>query len=254
MIKAEGVVKKLGKTTVLDGLSLDVATGETFALLGPNGAGKTTLLKCLVGLWQPIGGTITIDGLDRRRDHMAIKTFTAWLPDEPFAYLDYDARLWLETVADAYGVKPEARDRRIDQLLDAFALAELGTKPIGQFSQGQRKKLGLAALLVSDSKLLIMDEPFTGEIDPPGIATFRAILKGLHERGDVTIVFSTQIVSEAEQLATRVGLLHGGRIAAHGTPAELCAHYGVDKLEDVLLKIAGRSPAEGAARFLGTLP
>src|SRR5437762_1053372 len=124
MIHVDAISKKFGKQVVLDRLSVDIAEGETFALLGPNGAGKSTLLKCIVGLYSPIEGSVTIDGLSRSRDHLAICRFTSWLPDQPFAYPTFTGRLWLETIADIYGVEPKKRDEQIDELLALFALTE----------------------------------------------------------------------------------------------------------------------------------
>src|SRR5437016_4371855 len=112
MIDVREIVKRFDGRTVLDRLSLTVAKGERMALLGANGAGKSTLLKCLAGILVAVAGTIAIDGLDRRRDHLAIRRFTAWLADQPFLYAHFTGRGWLEFVADIYDVELAARDAR----------------------------------------------------------------------------------------------------------------------------------------------
>ncbi|MFC2171687.1 ABC transporter ATP-binding protein [Acidobacteriota bacterium] len=250
MISAKEITKKFGDQVVLDSLSLQVDQGELYAILGPNGAGKTTLLKCMVGLYVPIEGTITIDGLDRRRDHLAIRRFTAWLADQPFMYSHFTGRAWLEMVADIYGVPAETRDIQIEELLEIFDLKDLGRKKIAYYSTGQYKKLALCATLVTNARLFLMDEPFTGEIDPPGVAAFKQILKEMAKRRDITVVFSTQMIEQAEQLAERIGILHDGKIIASGTAAELKEQFEKASLEEVLTSIVQRDPTETTQRFL----
>ncbi len=176
MIDVRDISKKFGRNVVLDGLSLEIGRGELFVLLGANGAGKTTLLKCLAGLYLPYAGTITIDGHDRRHDHLAIRRFTAWLADRPQVHWMFSGRGWLEMVADLYGVDEATRDRQVAELLDVFDLTEMADRRIVGYSNGQTKKLALCATLVTNARLYFMDEPFTGEIDPPGLAAFKEIL------------------------------------------------------------------------------
>jgi ABC-type multidrug transport system ATPase subunit len=210
LIKVEAITKRFDGQVVLDRLSLDVALGEVFAILGVNGAGKTTLLKCLVGLYVPVEGTITIDGLDRRADHLAIRRFTAWLADQPLVYTRFTGRQWLELVADIYDIPVEKRDAQVAELLALFDLDAMADRTVAHYSNGQYKKLALAATLVTNARLYLMDEPFTGEVDPPGLAAFKEVVRGLGRRGDRTVVFSTQVVDIAEKVATRIGILHGG--------------------------------------------
>ena len=244
MIEVRGLTKSFEKQTVLDGVSLSVRRGEIYALLGENGSGKTTLLKCLAGLYAPIEGSVTIDGRDRLREHLEIRRFSAWLADQPFVYTHFTARKWLAMVANLYGVAPELRDRQIDELLSLFDLAKLADKKIAFFSNGQYKKLAICGMLISNARLFLMDEPFTGEIDPPGVAVFKEIFRGLRARGDVTVIFSTQMVDQAEQLATRVGILHGGRLAHEGTAEELKARFGATTMEEVFTRATGKDVGE----------
>jgi ABC-type multidrug transport system ATPase subunit len=236
LIEVRNLTKSFESQTVLDAVSLDVRRGEAYALLGENGSGKTTLLKCVAGLFAPLEGSLTIDGLDRQRDHLAIRRFTAWLPDQPFLYVHFTARGWLKMVADIYGVEPSRRDGQVDNLLAIFDLVKLADKKIAWFSSGQYKKLAICGMLISNARLYVMDEPFTGEIDPPGLAAFKEILRGLRKRGDVTVLFSTQMVDQAEQLATRIGILADGRIAVEGTAAELKARFGAETMEEVFTR------------------
>jgi len=250
-VVVENLVKSFGGPAVLDGLSFTVGSGERYALLGPNGVGKTTLLKCLVGLYAPAAGQVRIHGLDRKRDHLAICRFTAWLPDQPYLYPSFTGRGWLRMIADIYDVAEATRDQRITELLSIFDLGAVADVPIMFYSNGQHKKMAVCGALVTGARLHLMDEPFTGEIDPPGVAALKEILRALAPGS--TLVFSTQMVDQAEKLATRVGLLHGGRIVAEGSPQELCAHFGVRSLEQVIAVVTARDPADTTRRFLATL-
>ncbi len=251
MIDVRSVTKRFESQTVLDAVSLSVARGESYALLGENGSGKTTLLKCVVGLYAPLEGSVTIDGLDRQRDHLAIRRFTAWLADQPYLYLHFTARKWLEMVAGIYGVDEARSAAQIDELLTIFDLRKLENKKIVLFSNGQYKKLAICGMLISNARLYVMDEPFTGEIDPPGVAAFKEILRELRKR-DTTILFSTQMVDQAEQVATRIGILDRGRIAMEGTAAELKERFGVATMEEVFAR-ATRKDTAATQRYLETL-
>lgn len=253
MIHVDAITKKFDRETVLDRLSLEIEEGELFVLLGKNGAGKTTLLKCLVGLYVPIEGTITIGGFDRRADHLEIRRFTAWLGDRPNLYWTFTGRGWLETVASIYGVEPGKSAAQIDQLLELFELTAVAGKRLYAYSNGQYKKLAIAATLITNARLYLLDEPFTGEIDPPGIAAVKEILGEMRRRRDITVVMSTQIADIAEGLASRVGVLHEGRIATTGTLAELCRRYGAESLEGVFNAVVGARPADGARGLLDSL-
>ena len=248
-VEIESVTKRYDGRPALEQVSLELRGGETLALLGANGAGKTTLLKCIVGLLTPIEGRITIDGLDRRRDHLEIRRFTAWLADQPFLYGHFKGRSWLEMVADIYSIRAAKRDEQIGDLLEIFDLEDLADRKIASYSNGQYKKLAICGLLIANARLLILDEPFTGEIDPPGIAALRRILSGLRERG-VTTILSTQMIAEAERLADRFAILHQGRLKALGSASELQARWKVDSLEDVLDAIITKSPSDTNERFL----
>jgi ABC-2 type transport system ATP-binding protein len=223
----------------LDQVSLKVKRGELLALVGPNGAGKSTLLKCMAGLYRPQEGRIFVDGLDRFRDHLQIRTFTAYLSDQPNMYLHFRGREHLQTIGDLYGVEKTERDRRIDNFGELFDLTAILDKRIATYSNGQYKKLALAATFLTNARIYLLDEPETGGIDPPASSALTQILRGLRETHGVTIVWATQVVDLAEKICDRVAIVDDGQLKACGTVAELRAlidepEAGLDRIFAVL--------------------
>ncbi|MCY3021429.1 MAG: ABC transporter ATP-binding protein [Planctomycetota bacterium] len=216
-----------GGRVALSNVTLSVARGELLAVVGANGAGKSTLLRCMAGLLRPQNGTILVGGLDRFRDHLAIRTFTTYLPDQPNLFLHFRGREHLQLIGDLYGVEKDERDRRINSFAQLFDLTEILDKRIATYSNGQYKKLALAAIFLTNARIYILDEPETGGIDPPASAALMEILHALRDRHDVTVVWATQIVHGAEKLCDRVALVDRGEIRAYGTLAELRARAGV---------------------------
>ena len=244
MIQVRGLTKAIDGRRVLDGVDLDVRAGEVFGILGPNGAGKTSLLHCLAGLWSPGSGSVKIQDLDRWADTDAIRKFTYFLPDRPYAHPGDSGRQHLEMIAEVYGVPEASALRQIDDLARAFDLEPVIHQAAGTYSNGQHKKLCIAGALVSNSRLLILDEPFTGEIDPPAMAQVKLIVRELARRRGVTCVLSTQIVALATELCDRVAIIQSGRVKACGTIDEIVAASGVAAggLERVLVELSGKGP------------
>ena len=252
MIELRSVVKRLDGRDVLAGVDLDVRAGEVFGVLGPNGAGKTTLLNVLAGLWSPQAGTVRIGGLDRYRDSAEVRRFTYFLPDHPHAYAVDSGRDHLHTIARAYGVPDDLAFRQIEDLVAALDLTEQIDRRVSVYSNGQYRKLCLAGALLSNAKLLILDEPFGGEIDPAGTSNLKLMLKEVCRRRGATCVLTTQIVSLACDVCDRVGILHGGTIVATGTAQEIVEKSGVTSggLERVLAELAGKHATAAALDFL----
>jgi ABC-2 type transport system ATP-binding protein len=230
-----------GGKVALRNVSLSVHRGEVLALVGPNGAGKSTLLKCMAGLLRPQQGQIVIDGLDRYRNHLAIRTFTAYLPDQPNLFLHFRGIEHLQLIGDLYGVEKSERDRRIEAFAKIFDLSEILNKRIATYSNGQYKKLALAATFLTNARIYLLDEPETGGIDPSASAALTQLLQALRSRQDVTIVWATQVVGLAEKLCDRVAIVHDGGIRALGTVAELRAAAGQAdaSLEQVFATLTG---------------
>ncbi len=210
MIHITHLTKRFGDFVALDDVSFEVEAGETFALLGPNGSGKTTALKCLVGLAVPNTGHIVVDGREVCTQGREARGLMSYLPQR----VTFHDSLTAREVLAFYCRLRKIPLRRIDDVLirSSFNFNGFGDKPVGEFSGGMVQRLGLAVACLPDAPILVLDEP-TISLDPDGAIRFREFLRGLKGEGK-TIVFSSHILAEVEQLADRVGILVGGKLVA----------------------------------------
>lgn len=222
-LELTGLTKSFDKVAV-DGLDLQVRSGELYALLGPNGAGKTTSLRMVAGLQTPDAGSIRIFGVDALADPIAAKRIVAWLPDEPMLYDKLDPLEYLEFVAGLWGVPPAEAAPRAEELLRWLDLWEQRGSRCEGFSRGMKQKVALAGALIHDPQLLILDEPLTG-LDAQASRQVKDLLME-RAKGGATIILTTHILEVAERLATRIGIIRAGRLVAEGTLAELRASNG----------------------------
>jgi ABC-type multidrug transport system ATPase subunit len=208
MIRLEKFSKSYGKVRAVDAIDLEVAHGESFALLGPNGGGKTSIIRAVVGLHAPTSGRILIDGFDVVEAPDRVKARLSYVPQRvtmPDLLTVYEI---LRVFARLKGVS----DDRIDEVLDLFALTEVAGRPCHELSGGMLQRLGLAAALLDEVPLLVLDEPMVN-LDPLGIELLQRLLSELHKR-DTTIFFSSHLLHNAIQLADRVGVLVAGRMVS----------------------------------------
>ena len=222
-VRIEGLTKiykgELGQKDVLglDDLSLEVTEGEVFAFLGPNGAGKTTTIKLMTRLIYPTKGKIRI--LGRPNDSRLAMENVGYLPEQPQMYGYLSGREFLDFIGRVFGLDSGIRNERIDSLLENVGLGENRDTSIRGYSRGMMQRLGLAQALINDPKLLILDEPMAS-LDPVGRKDFRDMILDLRDRGK-TIFFSSHILSDAEMVADRVGILNKGRLVSVGKLDEL---------------------------------
>jgi ABC-2 type transport system ATP-binding protein len=244
-LRVLGLAKSFDKPAVC-GIDLTIGVGEFYGLLGPNGAGKTTTLKMIVGLLAPDAGTIEVYGVDARANPLAAKQLIAWLPDEPMLYDKLNPLEYLEFVAGLWRLDARLAERRAQELLERLDLWEQRGDRCEGFSRGMKQKAALAAALIHDPKLLILDEPLTG-LDA-GIARQVKDLLIERARGGCTIILTTHILEVAERLVDRIGIIQDGELHAEGTLDELRALAGEKNstLEDVFLRLVAQ-PHEAAA-------
>jgi ABC-2 type transport system ATP-binding protein len=198
-------------------LRLTIEDGEVFGFLGPNGAGKTTTLKLLMGLVFPTAGTAQILGRDM--DDPEVKSQIGFLPEQPYFYDHLTARELLNYYGQLSGVPAKGRSERVDQMLSRVGLSEFATVQLRKFSKGMLQRVGLAQAILHDPKLVFLDEPMSG-LDPMGRREVRELIQQLRHEGK-TVFFSTHILSDAEALCDRVGVIHRGELRGVGSVAEL---------------------------------
>src|SRR5256714_2031913 len=196
----------------LQPLQLTVNEGETFGFLGPNGAGKTTTLKLLMGIIFPSAGSAQI--LGHHFHDPEVKRQIGFLPEQPYFYDYLSAPELLDYYAQLSGVSPEDRSQRIPALLERVGLADVGKMQLRKFSKGMLQRVGIAQAIIHDPKIVFLDEPMSG-LDPVGRHDVRELIQQLKDQGK-TIFFSTHILSDAEALCDRVGIIHKGELRGVG--------------------------------------
>ena len=250
-ITVEGARKTYGGTRAapaLDGLGLQVARGTVHGVLGPNGAGKTTLVRILATLLRPDGGRIEVAGHDVLTEARAVRHRIGLLGQHAALDEELGGRQNLELFGRLHHLGARHARVRADELLERFDLTGTGRKPVRAYSGGMRRRLDLAASLITDPEVLFLDEPTTG-LDPRGRAEVWASVRSLVD-GGTTVLLTTQYLEEADQLADRVSVVDHGRVVADGTPDDLKTLTGGDRI-DIVLRDAGHL---GAAVALLPLP
>jgi ABC-2 type transport system ATP-binding protein len=247
-VKATGLVKTFGSFRAVDGIDLEVRRGEIFGVLGPNGAGKTTMLSMLATLLSIDEGQAEIFGVDVRREPHRIRQLLGVTGQ--YASVDEQLtgreNLWL--FARLQGLSRPAAQEMAESLLAQFALEEAADKPIAEFSGGMRRRLDLAASLISRPPLIFLDEPTTG-LDPRTRGQMWDTIRGLVADGS-TILLTTQYLDEADQLADRIAVIDRGRKVAEGTPDELKSSVGNSTLQLQLAHDADQALAIEVVRRL----
>jgi ABC-2 type transport system ATP-binding protein len=244
-IAVRGLTKRYGPVTAVDALTFEVAPGEVTAFLGPNGAGKTTTLRMLLGLVAPTEGEALINGVryaeldDPRRTVGAVLETTGFHPGRT-------GRGHLRVIAQAAGLDSQ----RVAEVLDRVGLADAADRRVRGYSLGMRQRLGLAAALLGDPRVLILDEPANG-LDPAGMAELRELLRDLAAEGR-TILMSSHVLSEVAQTVDRVIIIAGGTLQHAGPLAGLTAEG--ETLEAAFLRLTQTAPEQGTPKSDNTAP
>jgi ABC-2 type transport system ATP-binding protein len=244
MIELIGVTKRYGTKVAVEDLTLSIDTGELFACLGPNGAGKTTTIKMLVGLLFPTTGSVRVGGFDLQTQGDEARRLMSYLPDVPYLYEKLTGREFLWFIANMYGMDRALAERKIDEVIRQFELEDFVDDLTERYSHGMRQRTVFASGLLHEPKVLIVDEPTVG-LDPASVRKLKNILRDLTQQG-VTVFLSTHSLDIVQELATRIGIIHRGRLIGCGSLESLrkqASHDG--SLEDVFLKLTEEEPLVG---------
>ena len=249
MIRLEGLTKRYGDFTAVNGIDLEVPRGELFGLLGPNGAGKTTTLRMIAGILQPTSGSVSIADIPLATEPAPAKAKLGFIPDRPFIYEKLTGAEFLRFVAGLYGQGGDVVEHRGAELLSLFDLTDWRDELVESYSHGMRQKLIIASAFVHRPEVIVVDEPMVG-LDPKAARLLKDLFRAYVERGN-TIIMSTHTLEVAETLCDRVAIVQNGRIAALGTMAELRANSDADSsLERIFLRLTGERAARSAAQVL----
>jgi len=238
---AKGLVRRFGKTVAVDHVDLSIKAGEFYGLLGQNGAGKTTTIKTIVGLLRPDEGTVGIGQFDTWQTPTEVKARIGVLPEEFNLYERLTGAELLDFTAAMHGLDRQEATRRRNELLDLLDLLDAGSKLVGDYSRGMRKKIALGAAIIHRPPVLFLDEPFEG-VDAVSARLIRSLLQQAAQ-GGTTIVFSSHEMHLVEKLCTKIGIMVAGRLTIEETPEGLCRLMDVDNVEDAFIAaVGGRTP------------
>jgi len=243
-ITIDGLTKDYGDVRAVDGLTLSIPEAEVFGLLGPNGSGKTTTINCITGLLKPTKGTIEVGGFDVKTEGAEARAIVGVSPQEAAIcpYLTGSENVHL--FGELYSVPRKLLKARVDLAMEKVGLTDDARRRVSKYSGGMKRRVSLAMALVTDPKIVLLDEPTVG-MDPQARRAVWDFILELRDKGK-TIVLTTHYMEEAEELCDRVGIIDHGRLIALGPPAELEVKYRAKDLEDVFIQLTGRRIREGA--------
>jgi len=243
-ITIQDITKKFEDKTALDNLNLQVAKGELFGLLGPNGAGKTTIINILCGLVKPTNGSAKVYGYDVQKETQKVKELIGVCPQETAIYPYLTGAENLELFGNLHGMNRRVFKERSNMLLSKLGLKEDAKRLAAKYSGGMKRRLNLALALIHDPQVEFLDEP-TVAMDPQSRHAVWDFIKDL-KIGGKTIILTTHYMEEAEELCDRAGIIDHGKLIALGTPKELIAESQVKNLEELFIKLTGRTIREEA--------
>jgi ABC-2 type transport system ATP-binding protein len=236
MIELVNLVKKFGDITAVSDISLSIPRGEFFAMLGPNAAGKTTTLKMLAGLMKPTSGAARICGFDMQTQPLEGRRRIAYVPDFPFLYDKLTAWEFFRFTGQLFQMADAKIESNAQELITRFHLAEFVNRPLESLSHGTRQRVAIVSALLHDPEVFVIDEPMVG-LDPQHARVVKDVFKERSQAG-VTVLVSTHQLSIAEEMADRIGIIHGGKLVAVGNRDELRRQTGSSgQLEEIFLSV-----------------
>lgn len=248
MIETKGLTKNYGNLAALVDLDLRISDGDIYGFIGPNGAGKTTTMRILATLLEPTRGQAFIEGLDVTKNGKKVRSVIGYMPDFMGVYDDLKVFEYLEFFAAAFGIERKKRKSIVEGVLELTDLRSKRNVSVDSLSRGMQQRLGLARVLIHDPKVLILDEPASG-LDPRARIEIRELLRELKRMGK-TIMISSHILSELEEICDHVGIIEQGRLVFSGTMEEIRQRMGVQSK----VRVRVGSNHQRAVELLSALP
>jgi len=248
MIQIKQLTKRFGSLTAVDNLELEIGAGDIFGFIGPNGAGKTTTMRILVTLMEPTSGAAFIDGLDVTKKGKDVRRRVGYMPDFMGVYDDLKVFEYLEFFAAAFAIEYRKRKAIVEGVLELTDLVSKQSAAVDSLSRGMQQRLGLARVLIHDPKVLILDEPASG-LDPRARIEIRELLRELKRMGK-TIMVSSHILSELEEICDRIGIIERGQLVFGGTMDEIRPKLGIQ--HKVRVQVVGEN--DKAIELLTAMP
>ena len=246
MLELRHVTKRYSSSVAVRDVSFTARAGEVTGYLGPNGSGKSTTLKMITGLIEPTEGDILFHGQPIRRDRIAYRQRLGYVPEEPHLYPHLTGSEYLEMVGQLRGLSPRLLVEKIEGFLRLLSLYEDRYVPIASYSKGMRQKVLLAAALLHNPDLVLLDEPFSG-LDVNSALVLRSVIRELAARGKV-VLFSSHELETVERVCSRVVILHRGRVVANDSIEELRSLMSLPTLEEIFSQLAIEQDTEGLTR------
>jgi ABC-2 type transport system ATP-binding protein len=246
MLEVQELTKTYRGISVVERVSFSVSPGTIVGYLGPNGAGKSTTIRMLIGLVEPSAGSIRFRGRDIRDDLTGYQHRVGYVPEEPHLYLHLSGREYLQLAGRLRGIERGILEPRMDELLRALGLWEDRRSPLATYSKGMRQKILLAAALLHNPDLLILDEPFSG-LDVTSVMTLRSLLLQLGKCGKM-VLYSSHVLEAVERVADTVVILHHGRVVANGSVGQLRDMLSASSLEGVFSQVTHAEDGDAVAQ------
>jgi len=248
MLEARNLTKYYSAIPAIRDVSFTLAPGTILGLLGPNGSGKSTTVSILTGLLDPSGGQVFFDGADVHDNPLAYKARIGYVPEEPHLYTYLTGPEYLSLVGRLRAIPEASLQKKIAAFLDIFGLTDDWHAPMSAYSKGMRQKILISGALLHDPQVIILDEPNSG-LDVTSSLVLRSLVQGLAADGRM-VLYCSHVLEIVEQVATDVLILHDGRIAAHGSIAELRGMMQLRSLEQVFRRLVVETDVDGVARHL----
>ena len=250
IIETTNLTKRYKDKLAVSELHLDVEEGEIFGFLGPNGAGKTTTILMLLGLTEPTDGRASVCGFDPTRQPLEVKRRVGYLPENPGFYDDLSGWENVYYIAKLNRIPDNEAHRRVSRLLGQVGLGEDGQRPVRQYSRGMKQRLGIAEVLVKEPRVMILDEPTLG-IDPDGAVRILELINGLRHEHGLTILLSTHLLHQVQDMCSRIGIIVKGKMIAKGDLSQLS--NAITQGQGINLSVEVTGNANGLERDLAAL-